>query len=133
VALRSDQIERFARQLILAPIGGAGQERILAARILLCGAAPLCERYLRGAGVGSIVAAGSADLVLDLEEGVAFRRAAGARLWGGVVEGRVRLGCDPVPASGGTPAERAVLEVLAAGEALWRLLGHAPHVYDFAV
>lgn len=133
MALRPDQIERYARQLVLAPIGGKGQERILGSSVLLHGTAPLCERYLRGAGIGSIVAAGSADLVLDLEDGAAFRNAAGPCLWGGVVDGRILLGCEPVPDSGGTPAERAVIEVLAAGEALWRLLGQQPHVYDFQI
>jgi len=133
LALRPDQIQRYQRQLLLAPIGGAGQERILAATVLLHGAAPLCRRYLVGAGVGSIVSDGAADLVVDLSDGEAYRAARGERLWGGAVEGRIRVGCDPMAGSGGSPAQRAVVEVLAAGEALWRLLGQEPHVYDFAL
>jgi hypothetical protein len=42
----------------------------------------------------------------------------------------VRLGVEP---RAGAPAEgvaRAILETLAAGEALWRVLGHDGHVYD---
>jgi len=133
MSLTAEQIQRFQRQLLLAPIGGAGQERISAATILLHGKAPLCRRYLEGAGVGCVTTSGEADLVVDLEDGAAFDAAPAERLWGGVVDGRVRVGCDPIPGSAGTPAERAVVEVLAAGEALWRLLGHPPHAYDFAL
>jgi len=133
LTLLPDQIQRYQRQLLLAPIGGPGQERILAATVLLHGDAPLCTRYLEGAGVGAVVAEGAADLVVDLADGSAHRSATGDSLWGGVVDGRIRVGCEPVPASDGTPAERALLEVLAAGEALWRILGQNPHVYDFAL
>jgi len=131
--LSAGQIQRYQRQLLLAPIGGPGQERILAATVRLHGEAPLCRRYLEGAGVGSIIAEGTADLVLDLADGEAYRCATGERLWGGVVDGRIRVGSDPDVESGGSAAARAVVEVLAAGEALWRLLGQKPHVYDFSL
>jgi hypothetical protein len=58
MSLTDAQIDRYSRQIIVPRIGGRGQERLLAARILLAGdprdiEAPLS--YLVGAGVGSIV------------------------------------------------------------------------------
>ncbi|HUB07010.1 MAG TPA: hypothetical protein VMB50_08415 [Myxococcales bacterium] len=49
------QIQRYARQLLLPEVGGAGQERLLAARVALGAhgeAAETCGRYLEAAGVG---------------------------------------------------------------------------------
>ena len=55
--LGSDEIERYARHIVLAGIGGPGQQRLKAARVLLIGAgglgAPLIL-YLAAAGVGTI-------------------------------------------------------------------------------
>jgi hypothetical protein len=64
MALTDAQIDRYSRQIIVPHIGGRGQERLLAARILLAGnshdiEAPLA--YLVGAGVGSISLKPSAD------------------------------------------------------------------------
>ena len=64
MTLTDAQIDRYSRQIIVPHIGGRGQERLLAARILLCGdvrdiEAPLA--YLVGAGVGSISLKPSAD------------------------------------------------------------------------
>jgi adenylyltransferase/sulfurtransferase len=57
VALSDAQVERYARHLILREIGGAGQQRLLGARVLVIGAgglgAPLIS-YLAAAGVGTI-------------------------------------------------------------------------------
>ena len=72
-----------------------------------------------------------AGVVLDLGDGAAFRAARGPALWGGAHGSRVFFGCKP---SGGHPPEaaaRAVLETLAAGEALRLLLDLEPHAYDF--
>ncbi len=57
MALSSDEIERYARHLVLAEIGGPGQARLKAARVLVIGAgglgAPLIQ-YLAAAGIGTI-------------------------------------------------------------------------------
>ncbi len=58
MTLTDAQIDRYSRQIIVPHIGGRGQERLLAARILLAGDARDIEAplaYLVGAGVGSIV------------------------------------------------------------------------------
>ncbi len=55
--LREDQIRRYARHIILSEIGGEGQEKLLAARVLVIGAgglgAPLLQ-YLAAAGIGAL-------------------------------------------------------------------------------
>jgi adenylyltransferase/sulfurtransferase len=57
MALSDAQVERYARHLILREIGGAGQQTLLGARVLVIGAgglgAPLIS-YLAAAGVGTI-------------------------------------------------------------------------------
>lgn len=57
MALSDAQIERYSRQIIVPRLGGRGQERILAARIVIAGEARDIEAplaYLVGAGVGTI-------------------------------------------------------------------------------
>jgi hypothetical protein len=64
MTLTDAQIDRYSRQIIVPHIGGRGQERLLAARILLCGDARDIEAplaYLVGAGVGSIIVKPSTD------------------------------------------------------------------------
>ena len=70
-----------------------------------------------------------ADVVVDLGDGAAWRAARGRRLWGAALGSAIVLGDEPivVPGDAPEPAARALLEVLAAGEALWILMGHAPH------
>lgn len=55
--LRDDQLDRYARHIILKEIGGEGQKRLLGAHITVIGAggigSPLLS-YLAGAGIGTI-------------------------------------------------------------------------------
>jgi adenylyltransferase/sulfurtransferase len=57
MALSPDEIERYARHLVLRDVGGPGQGRLKAARVLVIGAgglgAPLIQ-YLAAAGLGTI-------------------------------------------------------------------------------
>lgn len=55
--LREDQIERYSRQIILPNVGGKGQEKLLAAKVLIIGAGGLgspAALYLASAGIGTI-------------------------------------------------------------------------------
>jgi hypothetical protein len=57
MTLTDAQIERYSRQIIVPRVGGRGQERLIAARMLLAGDARDIEAplaYLVGAGVGAI-------------------------------------------------------------------------------
>ena len=52
-----DEIERYARHLVLADVGGPGQQRLKAARVLIIGAGGIggpVGLYLAAAGVGAL-------------------------------------------------------------------------------
>ena len=57
MALSNDQLERYARHIILKEVGGAGQKKLLQAKVLVVGAGGLGSpllMYLAAAGVGTI-------------------------------------------------------------------------------
>lgn len=57
MSLKDEQIERYARHIMLPEVGGAGQARLLASKVLLVGAGGLgspLALYLAAAGVGTI-------------------------------------------------------------------------------
>jgi len=57
VALTDQQIERYSRHIILEQVGGTGQEKLLASKVLIVGAGGLgspAGLYLAAAGVGTI-------------------------------------------------------------------------------
>lgn len=65
MTLRSDQLERYSRHILLEEIGGRGQEKLLASRVLIIGVGALgapAAIYLAAAGVGTIGLA-DADVV----------------------------------------------------------------------
>ncbi len=57
MSLNDIQIERYSRQILLPEVGGKGQEKLLASKVLIIGAGGLgspVASYLAGAGVGTL-------------------------------------------------------------------------------
>jgi adenylyltransferase/sulfurtransferase len=68
VPLSSEEVERYARHIVLHGIGGPGQQKLKAARVLVIGAgglgSPLIQ-YLAAAGIGEIGIADDDDVSLS--------------------------------------------------------------------
>ncbi|WP_339716848.1 HesA/MoeB/ThiF family protein, partial [uncultured Sneathiella sp.] len=57
MALSDDQLDRYARHIILREIGGGGQQKLLRSKVLIVGAGGLgspLALYLAAAGIGTI-------------------------------------------------------------------------------
>src|SRR6202166_932386 len=57
MTLSSEEVERYARQIVLRGVGGPGQNKLKAGRALVVGAGGLGSpalQYLTGAGVGTL-------------------------------------------------------------------------------
>jgi hypothetical protein len=133
--LTEPQLQRYARQLLLPEIGGAGQERLLAARVDVHGegpAADLLRTYLAAAGVsvgpgGIRVAsrndAAGASWVLD-DVGVAWGSRE-ARPCGGCLA--AALAELPRPPEDLRAAVGQAAGALAASQLLLWLVGQAPN------
>ncbi|MFM8411251.1 MAG: hypothetical protein ACKOCT_13340 [Alphaproteobacteria bacterium] len=65
MSLDDRQVDLFSRQVLLREVGGRGQERLLASRVLVAGRGPAAESaatYLVGAGVGTVGVSGAGAL-----------------------------------------------------------------------
>jgi adenylyltransferase/sulfurtransferase len=68
VTLRDDQLDRYARHLVLKEIGGEGQRRLLDSSVILVGAGGIgCPalQYLAAAGVGRVTVIDDDQVSLD--------------------------------------------------------------------
>ena len=72
-----DELERYARHLVLPSVGGRGQAALKAARVVVIGAGGLgspCLLYLAAAGVGRISVIDDDDVALsNLQRQVLFQ------------------------------------------------------------
>jgi adenylyltransferase/sulfurtransferase len=68
MTLSKEEVERYARQIVLRGVGGPGQNRLKAARALVVGAGGLGSpalQYLAGAGVGTLGIVDDDDVALS--------------------------------------------------------------------
>jgi len=79
MSLTDDELERYARHIVLREVGGVGQARLKAARVLVIGAGGLGSPlvlYLAAAGIGTIGIVDDDDVSLsNLQRQIAHRTA----------------------------------------------------------
>jgi hypothetical protein len=118
VLLTGPQQERYARHLLLEGIEGAGQERLLAARVRVRGsghAARTCALYLAASGIGALAVDGGDP------EGELAAISPDVRLLGAGDD--VDLEVAPSEPVGAGPADGASAGAWAALEAVRALVG----------
>lgn len=90
--LAPDRLDRFQRHIVLPEIGGAGQARLAAARVVLVGLGGIGSpalQYLAGVGVGRLVLVDDGKVepsnlqrqTIYREDQVGHRKAAAAAIW----------------------------------------------------
>jgi adenylyltransferase/sulfurtransferase len=68
VSLRDDQLDRYARHIVLKEIGGEGQRKLLDAKVVLVGAGGIGSpaiQYLAAAGIGAMRVIDHDEIALD--------------------------------------------------------------------
>ena len=99
MTLSDDQVERYSRQILLPEVGGRGQERLLAARVVLRGDAAVASfaaDLLAAAGVGLARERGPAGtLAVEAAAGTVVARMSGRRAVTATLVGRPCVQCVP--------------------------------------
>ncbi len=96
--MRDDQLDRYARHIVLKEVGGAGQAKLLAANVAVIGAGGLgspCLQYLAAAGVGRLT-------VID-DDTVALSNLQRQVLHGTADVGRAKTAAPPPRSPGSIP------------------------------
>ena len=125
--LTDAQVERYSRQILLPEVGGRGQERLLAARVLLAGTGPAAEAaavLVWRAGVGALDLVGVGPALTELSPDCRAARYAEAAA-APAADVVVALGGDAAALARGRQAGRPfVLGALGAeGAAVMTLVG----------
>jgi hypothetical protein len=128
VTLRDDLIERYSRQILLPEVGGRGQERLLAARLVVTGngpAAAYAAALLAAAGAGVTCMDGPADPLTIASGDVAGIVAQGCRVLTLVARPCMHCAAADGPSRPVEAAHGQAVGALAAAEAMRLELGLA--------